>query len=481
MMEYLIKGYEPACLFHFFEEICAIPHGSRNEEKIADYLVEFARARHLDVYRDEMHNVLIRKSATAGRENEPAVLLQGHTDMVCEKNADVEHDFTRDPLKLALTDDGKVYACGTTLGADDAVAVVIMMSLLDGALDSHPALECLFTSQEEIGLHGANAFDCSQIKARRMINLDSESDNSAIVGCAGGVRSDMIIPVTRVPFAGEAVAINVKGLIGGHSGENIHLGRGNANKIMGRLLARLMRDDRLCLCTIEGGLKDNAIPRECSATVSVSSAEAAMGILTAAAEAVRGELVADDMNFEVKLSPVSSPAVMIDEESTRRIVTVLELSHSGVLTMNQTVGIVEFSRNLAVIHTRETDVNIAFSSRSAKESQLDASTLELDTLASFVNGSVTHHSRYPGWDYSPQSPIRDAYVAVYTRLYGEKPIIKLIHAGLECGLLKSRIPDLDIIALGANLENIHSPMEKMELASCEKLWKIVSELLRQPI
>ncbi|MBQ3127025.1 MAG: beta-Ala-His dipeptidase [Clostridia bacterium] len=432
-MEYLIKGYEPACLFRFFEEICAIPHGSRNEEKVADYLVEFARVRQLDVYRDEMHNVLIRKPATLGRENEPPVLLQGHTDMVCEKNADVEHDFTRDPLKLALTDDGKVYACGTTLGADDAVAVVIMMSLLDGALDSHPALECLFTTQEEIGMHGADAFDCSLIRARRMINLDSESDNSAIVGCAGGIRSDMTIPVTRVPFAGEAVALKVKGLIGGHSGENIHMGRANANKLMGRLLAQLMRDDRLCLCTLEGGLKDNAIPRECSAVISVPSAANAAKTISAAAEAIRGELVADDdANFDVEIAPVSNPAVMMDEESTRRIVTVLELSHSGVLAMNQAIGIVEFSRNLAVIRTRETDVNIAFSSRSPKESQLDASVLELDTLAAFVGATVTHHSRYPGWDYAPQSPLRDAYVAAYMRLFGEKPIIKSIHAGLEC-------------------------------------------------
>ena len=477
-MEYLIKGYEPACLFRFFEEVCALPHGSRNEKKIADYLEEFARARQLYVYRDKMHNLLIRKPATPGRENEPPVLLQGHTDMVCEKNADVEHDFTRDPLKLALTDDGKVYACGTTLGADDAVAVVIMMSLLDGALDSHPALECLFTTQEEIGMHGADAFDCSLIRARRMINLDSESDNSAIVGCAGGIRSDMTIPVTRVPFAGEAVALKVKGLIGGHSGENIHMGRANANKLMGRLLAQLMRDDRLCLCTLEGGLKDNAIPRECCAVISVPSAANAAKTISAAAEAIRGELVADDANFDVELAPVSNPAVMMDEESTRRIVTVLELSHSGVLAMNQAIGIVEFSRNLAVIRTRETDVNIAFSSRSPKESQLDASVLELDTLAAFVGATVTHHSRYPGWDYAPQSPLRDAYVAAYTRLFGEKPIIKSIHAGLECGLLKSRIPDLDIIGLGANLENIHSPLEKMELASCEKLWKIVAELLK---
>ncbi|MBQ3126154.1 MAG: M20/M25/M40 family metallo-hydrolase, partial [Clostridia bacterium] len=207
-MQYIIEGYQPARLFRFFEEISAIPRGSRNEKAIADYLVEFAKSRGLEFYRDEMENVFIRMPGSAGREHEPAVLFQGHTDMVCEKNNDTVHNFETDPLKLAVKD-GMLYAEGTTLGADDGIAVAIMLTILDGELASHPPIECLFTSQEEIGLHGADVFDCSLIGARQMINLDSESDNSAIVGCAGGVRHDMSLPLTRQPFAGEAMQIEV--------------------------------------------------------------------------------------------------------------------------------------------------------------------------------------------------------------------------------------------------------------------------------
>ena len=479
-MQYIIEGYQPARLFRFFEEISAIPRGSRNEKAIADYLVEFAKSRGLEFYRDEMENVFIRMPGSAGREHEPAVLFQGHTDMVCEKNNDTVHNFETDPLKLAVKD-GMLYAEGTTLGADDGIAVAIMLTILDGELASHPPIECLFTSQEEIGLHGADAFDCSLIGARQMINLDSESDNSAIVGCAGGVRHDMSLPLTRQPFAGEAMQIEVKGLMGGHSGENIHLGRANANKLMARILNRLLAEDNLRLCTCVGGSKDNAIPRECCALVSVRSAADAAAKVLALAEEIRGELVADDAGFTVTALPAAAPAVMLDADTTRRIVLPMTVAAVGVMAMNHNVGMVEFSRNMGVVRLEENSqtLRLVFSSRSPKESQLTASIAELDALAALVGGSFQHHSRYPGWDYAPVSPLRDAYIAAYVGLYGEQPVIKSIHAGLECGLLKAKIPDLDIIAIGANLENIHSPAEKMDLRSCEKIWTIIAAILAQ--
>lgn len=477
-MEYIVNGYQPARLFRFFEDICAIPHGSRNEAAVADYLVAFAEARGLSWYRDEIENVLISMPGSAGRENEPPVLLQGHTDMVCEKNNDVAHNFLTDPLKLAVAD-GKLYAEGTTLGADDGIAVAIMLTVLDGELPSHPPIECLFTSQEEIGLHGAAAFDCSRIHARRMINLDSEADDHAIVGCAGGIRSDMTVQLTRESFRGEALAVTVKGLMGGHSGENIHLGRANANKIMARLLSPLMATDDLHLCTCIGGSKDNAIPRECTALISVSSAEAAAKKILTAAEDIRGELVDDDAGFKVVAEPAEAPAVMLDAVSTRAMLLPMHVAAIGVLAMNHAVNMVAYSRNMGVVALEENapTARITFSSRSAKESQLTQSVEELDALASLVGASFNHHSRYPGWDYAPNSPMRDRYIAVYRKLYGAEPVIQSIHAGLECGLLKNKIPDLDIISLGANLENIHSPAEKMDLASCEKLWKIIAEML----
>ncbi|MBR6708501.1 MAG: M20/M25/M40 family metallo-hydrolase, partial [Clostridia bacterium] len=346
-MQYVVEGYRPAKLFRFFEDICAIPHGSRNEAAVADYLVKFAESRGLAYYRDEMENVLISMPGSAGRENEAPMLLQGHIDMVCEKNADTVHDFMRDPLELAV-EDGKLFARGTTLGADDGIAVAIMLTVLDGELESHPPIECLFTSQEEIGLHGAAAFDCTKIRARRMINLDSEADNSAIVGCAGGLRSDMTIPLVREPFAGEAISVTVKGLMGGHSGENIHLGRANANKLMGRLLASLLSED-LRLISCEGGSKDNAIPRECRTVISVASAARAIAKLQALAEDIRGELVADDAGFTVIAEPVDVPAVMADAETTRRAVVSMAIVPNGVFAINHAVGMVEFSCNLGVI------------------------------------------------------------------------------------------------------------------------------------
>lgn len=477
-MTYIIEGYKPARLFRFFEDICAIPHGSRNEAGVADYLVAFAEARGLECYRDDIQNVFIRKPATPGREHDPAVLFQGHTDMVCEKNNDTVHNFETDPLKLAIAD-GKLYAEGTTLGADDGIAVAIMLALLDGEVESHPALECLFTSQEEIGLHGAAAFDCTLIRARRMINLDSEADNSAIVGCAGGIRSDMTLPLKRIPFAGQALRVTVSGLMGGHSGENIHQGRANANKLMARLLNSLPAEADLHICTMAGGSKDNAIPRECVAVISVADAEAVAAHLAARAEDICGELIADDAGFAVTAEAVASPAVMLDGETTANLLLPMTVAAVGVLAMNHAVGMVEYSRNMGVVRLEESapTARITFSSRSPKESQLTASTEELDALAALVGGSFNHHSRYPGWDYAPVSPLRDAYIAAYEKLHGAHPVIRSIHAGLECGLLKAKLPDLDIISIGANLENIHSPAEKMDLASCEKLWGIIAEIL----
>ncbi len=477
-MQYIINGYEPSRLFRFFEEISAIPRGSGDEAAIADYLVTFAAVRGLEHYRDGVHNVFIRMPGTPGREEEIPVLLQGHTDMVCEKNADTVHDFSRDPLKLAIAD-GKLYAEGTTLGADDGIAVAMMMAVLDGALDSHPPIECLFTTQEETGLTGAAEFDCTLIRARRMINLDSEDDSGAIVGCAGGIRSDMTLPVNRVPFSGEAVLVTVKGLMGGHSGENINLGRANANKLMARILFPLLGEDALCLCALSGGSKDNAIPRECEAVISVRSFETAAEKLRKAAEAIRGELVTDDAAFAVEVVPAAAPAVMLDADSTRRAVLAMSVAAIGVLAMNHAVGMVEYSRNMGVVRLQDTALRITFSSRSPKASQIDASTEELDALALLVGATVDHHSRYPGWDYAPVSPLRDTYISVYHRMYGAAPSIRSIHAGLECGLLKEKLPDLDIISIGANLENIHSPAEKMDLASCEKLWKILAAVLAE--
>lgn len=479
MKEYVINGYEPACLFRFFEDLSAIPRGSYNEAGVADALVNFATERGLECYRDELNNVLIKKSATPGYEDEPAVLLQGHTDMVCEKNAATEHDFKTEGLELYI-DNGYLRARGTTLGGDDGVAVALMLALLDGAAPAHPALECLFTASEEVGLIGAMGFDYSKIDARRMINLDSDDEGMVVVGCAGGCRTDMKLPVEFVDAAGEPMSIRITGLMGGHSGADITLGRANANKLMGRLLLALRRDADYNLISLNGGLMDNAIPRECEAVITCADSERMKARATIIAEKLREELVADDAGFTLTCERVEKPELMMNCASTRMVVEAVGTVENGVIRMSADIpGLAEYSRNLGIIRTEDGAVDLIFSSRSPNENLLEASIDYLDAVAELCGASTEHYSRYPGWAYAKESALRDRYVEVARRVLGREPQVVAIHAGLECGIIKSRIPDMDMISIGADAENIHTPDEKLSLASYERLWKIVVGMLEK--
>ena len=475
----MICEREPRAFFHYFEEISAIPRMSYHEEAIAAYLVDFAKSHGLEYIHDDFQNVLIRKPATKGYEDRPTVMLQGHTDMVCEKNGDVEHDFLNDPLKLYLDGD-LLRAKGTTLGADDGVAVAIMLAILDGAMGAHPALECLFTASEEVGLDGAKNFDYSKIKARRMVNIDSETLGEIIAGCAGGIRSELLMPFAHVPFAGNAVRISLKGLAGGHSGENIHQGRANANKLMGRLLAAVCRACNAHLVSVNGGSKDNAIPRECEAIIAVADADAAVNVLNDTAEQIVGELNALDKRFCVVCEPTKVEPSMMNREDTDRIVAMLSGVANGVFEMNRDIqGLVEFSRNLGVIHTQADAVQFIFSSRSSMESRLDASISELDAWMRALGGTSRHYARYPGWEYSPESPLRDAYAKAYRAVTGGEVTVKVIHAGLECGIIRSNIPDIDIISVAPNLQDLHCPEEALSVSSVEIFWNTLKHLLQQ--
>jgi len=476
-MDFIIRGRKPASVFRFFEEISAIPRGSFNEAGIADYLVNFASQRGLEHWRDEMNNVFIKKPATEGREGEKPLLLQGHTDMVCEKNGDVEHDFLKDPLKLWL--DGKyLRASGTTLGADNGIAVAVMMAMLDGELTSHPALECLFTTAEEVGLNGAHAFDYSLVSADRMINLDSEEQGIVTAGCAGGLRSDLTMTYTAVPFAGVGLRVLVKGLMGGHSGVNINSGRANANKLMGRILAALWEQGAFGISRLEGGSKDNAIPRECEAVLAVADADRAEEVITRVATELAAEMSADDRGFTVICEGCEPEAVMMSERDTRNVVTLLACVANGVMTMSPHVsGLVEFSRNLGTIRYEDQRLTFVFSSRSSLEAQLDASIRELDLLAAAVGCQATHYSRYPGWAFSPVSPLRDAYLQAYRALTGKEARVDIIHAGLECGVISSHIPGMDMISIGPDMKDIHSPDEALDLDSVEDFWLLLVDLI----
>lgn len=476
-MSYIINGYKPEKLFRYFEDLAAIPHGSGNESAVADWLVSFAAERGLEYVRDEWNNVLIRLPASEGREGEPALLLQGHTDMVCEKNNDTVHDFTKDPLKLAITD-GWLHATGTTLGGDDGIAVAAMMTVLDGGLKSNPPIECLFTTEEETGLTGAGNFDYSLLRARRMINLDNEDINILIAGCAGGVRSEMDMPINTVPYAKTRVTVELKGLCGGHSGGCIHMGRANANKLMARILLALQSEHPFRLVSIDGGSKDNAIPRECCAVIATEQVEESLRFLAAYEKTVAAELGEEDKNFHLVTSTEEADAKdrAMDTLATSRVLAVLSSAQNGVIEMSHDVpGLVEYSRNLGVIRTDRENARFraVWSTRSAIEAQIDASIAQLSALGALVGAKMNHHSRYPGWSFEKNSAMREQYLESYRRVMGRDVEVTIIHAGLECGIIKNHLPEMDAISVGPDMQGIHSPDEKMDLASCEKFWEIL--------
>ncbi len=472
-MNYILSDYKPKAALKIFEDLCAIPHGSGNEKGIADYIEAFANARGLFSLRDETGNIFLRKEATAGYEETPAILLQGHMDMVCEKNADSNHDFEKDPLKLSVKD-GFLWADNTTLGGDDGIAVAMMLALLD--TDRHPRLECLFTVEEETGLAGAKGFDCSLVTARRMINLDSEEEGAITAGCAGGMRTEITLPCHFEEVKGEtALTVSVKGLAGGHSGVDIDSGKSNAVILMGRLLSCGYSQVKFAISDLTCRGKDNAIARECFATVTVAPelAESLKNALRSEAERIKKELVAADEGFSVAVVPTKTEKKMSDT-ATSALITLLSCLRTGVLKMsNHIKGLVEYSRNLGVAETDENAVSLTLSTRSSVEAQLDMAIRELDALSAVCFADCRHYARYPGWEYEPQSPLRDAYLAAYKALYGKDLPIAVIHAGLECGILSSKTPGMDIISIGPDIHDIHSPEEHLDLASAERIWQVL--------
>ena len=472
----LSNGFAYAGLMKFFEEISAIPRASYKEEKIADYLCDFAEKRGLECYRDRMNNVLINAPATAGREGTPALLLQGHTDMVCEKNGGVEHDFDLEGLEL-YEQDGWIRAKGTTLGADDGTAVAVMLYILDGGVSSHGPLQCLFTASEEVGLDGAIAFDYSKIYARRMINMDGADETQLIAGCAGGVRTSVSFDVRGESItAPYLVKLSVRGLYGGHSGEDIEKGRANANKLMGRVLYDIMSDGNVRLVDLCGGSKENAIPRECEATLAVWDMEELKEKICILQTRLSDGLGTDDKNFRLELCEngqnveIDAP----DRSTAEKLIFVMRTVANGVFEMNNDIdGIVEWSRNLGVVRADSQVARLIFNSRSSFESRIDASCEELDAYARMLGGHSKHRSRYPGWSYAQSSDIRDIYLAEAEKIIGEPPKVTVTHAGLECGVIAGAIPDMDIISVGPLVLDLHSPDERLNKRSFERFYSII--------
>ena len=480
MVQQLVtKGYKPEKVLAYFEELCKIPHGSGNEEEVAKYIENFAKERGLFVIRDKNNNVFIRKEATVGYENAPAYLLQGHTDMVCAKLTTSNHDFERDALDLYM-EDGWLRARGTTLGGDDGIAVAFMLAFLDGEIENHPKLECLFTVEEETGLGGAESFDYSVVTARRMINLDSESENEVCAGCAGGVRSKIDFKPVLETSSGDVITLSVDGLFGGHSGVEINCGRANAIVLTSNILSEIAKEQELALISLVGGEKDNAIPRMCEAKFVVEDSSKVIALIERFDEQVREGLCEADAGLKISVSVENDVENIETIAQSRELLDMISNLKVGVLAMSAHLeGLVEFSRNLGVIEVNGEGAYITYSSRSAKEEQIDLSIAQVDEQVEKLGANVRHTGRYPGWDFLPESDLRDTYVRKFKEIMGVDVKTVVIHAGLECGIIKSRIPEMDIISVGPNMRNIHTPDEALDLDSCGRLFEVLKAVLSE--
>lgn len=500
----VLSNIEPYGVFHFFEEICGIPHGSSDTKKISDYLVKFAIDKNLRYIQDESNNVIIFKDGTAGYEDSAPVMLQGHMDMVCEKDVDCDIDFERDGLRLVL-EDGVISADGTTLGGDDGIAVAFALAILDADDIPHPPIECVFTVDEEIGMLGAAAIDCSPLKSRIMLNLDSEDEGYLLVSCAGGACATCHIPVEYENAEDDhsVVKIIVEGLTGGHSGVEIIKQRANADKQLARLLYNIGRDVPYRLISIQGGLKDNAIPNKAKAYVGidpenvdnfVKSAEKNENILRHEFGNTDPELIvkvetnlSDDLGSYNNADDVQNDMYgrtminrVMTEKSSDIVIRSLMMMPNGIQKMSNDIeGLVQTSLNLGILNTTEDEVTASFSVRSSVQSEKENLIDQLRCVSVSAGGSLEVQGDYPAWEYRHDSPLRDIMVDVFEEQYGRKPVIQAIHAGVECGLFAGKMPGLDCVSFGPDMKNIHTSRESMDVASVQRTWKYTLGILQR--
>ena len=473
-----LENCEPKRVFYYFEELCKIPHGSGNTKQISDYLVSFAKEHGLEYVQDEMNNVVIYKPATEGYEDAPAVILQGHMDMVCEKRPDVDHDFTKDPLNISVKD-GYVTANGTTLGGDDGIAVAYGLALQESTELAHPALEVLITVDEEIGLLGAEGFDCSALKGKRLINLDSEAEGSLWISCAGGLSGISTIPVQRVEAEGQKAAVKITGLMGGHSGAEIDKKRANANVLMGRFLYTLQKEAAYEIISLAGGQKDNAITREADAELLVEDVNAVKACAEKVQKGFREEYAGTDEGITIEITDLgASSARVLHPTSREKVLFFLMEVPFGIQKMSGSIdGLVETSTNIGIVKLGEDEFLGSSSVRSSVEAAGAALSDKICYLTEFLGGDYTVQGAYPAWEYRKDSPLRDQMVEVYEEMYGEKPNVVAIHAGLECGLFYKKIEGLDCVSLGPNMKDIHTSEEVLDIASTERVWKYLVKVL----
>ncbi len=473
-----LAGIEPASVFGYFEKLCSMPHGSGNTKIISDYLVSFAKEHGIRCIQDELNNVLFFQEGTCGYEDHAPVILQGHMDMVCEKDADCPIDMESEGLDVAH--DGQcVYAKGTTLGGDNCIAVAYALALLADKTIPHPPLEVIITVDEETGMYGAAGVDLSMLRSRTLINLDSEDEGIFTVSCAGGARGTIKLPVERHAVYGPCVRLTVEGLQGGHSGVEIHKNRANANKVMGELLSRIQKLMPLCITKLEGGAKDNAIPRTCQVTM------VAMGMYIERINDITAELEKEIREQydepEVKIYGDDVDALggnALTTQDTAKIIALLCAAPNGVQAWSQDIeGLVQTSLNLGVVKLDDT-LRMTFAVRSSVNQEKRELLDRLEELAKFYDAEYSETGNYPAWEYKKDSVLRETMVSTYKRMFDKDPQVVAIHAGLECGLLSEKLPGLDCVSIGPDMHDIHTSREKLEIDSTRRTWEFLLEILK---
>ena len=477
-----LENLKPENVFYYFEEIANIPHGSRNTKQISDYLVNFAKERNLEHYQDELNNVVIIKEASEGYESAEPVIIQGHMDMVCEKENGSTIDFEKDGLELYV-DDGFVKAKDTTLGGDDGIAVAYALALLDSKELKHPRLEVVITVDEEIGMLGAVDIDLSMLKGHIMLNIDSDVEGEFLTSCAGGMSINSSIPVTRTSQTGLETIITLTGLDGGHSGAEIHKEHGNANILMGRILENIFNELPFGILDIKGGLKDNAIPRECTVTLLIpeEAREDVTRIVNATAKELAAELSVADPATRIDLSfgNVTEKNVL-DYASVNKIILYLRTVPNGVINMSQVItGLVETSLNLGILELKDNELSSLTSIRSSVATRKDDLKKRVMNIIEMLGGECEAEGEYPAWEYNDHSTLRPQVVKVYQELFGEEPKLTAIHAGLECGILSDKIPNLDCVSFGPTNYDIHTPKERLSISSTERYWNFRVKFLEE--
>lgn len=479
----ILKNLEPKAVFEYFEEISNIPRGSGNEKAISDYLLNFGKSLGLQSIQDEALNIIIKKPGTKGYENAPTVIIQGHIDMVCEKNNGVEHDFEKDPLKLRIVDD-YIYATDTTLGADNGIAVAYAMALLSSNDIPHPPLEVLLTTDEETGMSGAMAIKKEYIDGKILINLDNEEEGYLLVSCAGGIRSKATINVDYKDVNNKKILkINISGLKGGHSGMDIIKERGNSNKILGRVLKGLSSEVKFNLVSLNGGSKNNAIPREAEAIISVeiNDESKVIDIVNNWNTIISNELRTQDPGFKMEVSAVNNETNKeFTDEATKKVIDLLYLYPNGINTKSVEIdGLVESSTNLGVLSTNEGIVEFDSAIRSSVPSLKEEIVLRSKTIVELLGGEFSTTADYPAWEYNPNSQIREICQKVHKEMYGKEAEIVAIHAGVECGLFNEKLGNLDMISFGPNLYDVHTPDEHMSITSVRNCYEYLKAVLKE--